>query len=140
MNAETSEDLKFVKGGRLSMVCVRQHKEVVKVDSDPSFLTNESVVRSSTMDAVTFQPNVVFKVTLDFRKALSCLPGSVREATDWALLSTTGQTAVFNRIDERLLLQQCTVSTRSNVKQLEQPISMILMWADDEWVVERVYR
>ena len=140
MVCETSEDLKFVKGGRLSVVCLRLGKEVEKVESDPSFLGNEAVIKSSSMDAVTFQSNVIFKVSLDFRKSLPCLPDSVREATDWALVSTTGATCVFNRTEERLMLQQCTVSTRSNVKQMEQPVNLILTWDDDDWVVEKCYR
>jgi hypothetical protein len=38
------------------------------------------------------------------------------------------------------MLQQCTVSTRSNVKQMEQPVNLILTWDDDDWVVEKCYR
>ena len=140
MVVQTSDDLKFIKGGRLSVVCVRQGKEVEQVDKDPSFLGNEAVIKASSMDAVTFQQNVVFKVSLDFRKSLPCLPESVREATDWALVSTSGAMSVFNRTEERLILQQCTVSTRSNVKQLEQPVNLVLTWDDDDWVVERCYR
>ena len=140
MVVQTSDDLKFVKSGRLNVVCLRQGKEVEQVTSDPSFLTNEAVIRSSSMDAVTFQQNVVFKVTLDFKKSLGCLPDSVREATDWALLSCPGPSAVFNRVEERLVLQHCTVCTRSNVKQLEQPINLVLLWDEDDWVVERCFR
>jgi hypothetical protein len=139
-NVDTTDELKFIKGGRLNLICLRQGKEVEKVEVNPSFLNNEAVVRSTGMDAILFLPNVVFKVTLDFRKQISCIPGSIREATDWILLSTTGQSAVFNRVEERLILQHCAVSTRSNIKQLEQPINIVLSWTDDEWIVERVFR
>lgn len=140
---QTSEDLSFIKGGRLNIVAVRKNnnKETEQVNFEPGFLlTNEATVRSSTMDAVLFNPNVVFKVTLDFKRALPCLPGSSREAADWVLLTAMGSTALFNKTEERLLLQMCEVRTLTNVKNMQHPVQIVLAWDEDEWVVERVFR
>lgn len=141
MGIETTDGLEFVKSGRLNIVCLRNGKEVERLPSDGAqFLNDERVVRSSSMDVITFQPNVIFKLTLDFRKLKPCVFGSVRENTDWVLMSTTGATAVFNRVDERLILQQCKVDVRSTVKELEAPVHVSLAFNDDEWVADRVFR
>lgn len=123
------------------MVGIRKNngKETEQVSFEPSFLlTNEATVRASGMDAVIFHPNVVFKVTLEFRKSLPCLPGSTRETTDWVLL--TSMDALFNKTEECLLLQRCEVRTLTNVEKMQHPVQIALRWDEDEWIVERVFR
>lgn len=142
MVLETSKDLNFIKYGKLNMLCIRNGKDVEKVAADtPAFLNDERVVKGLGMDLVTFQPNVVFKVTLDFKKPLPCVEGTaVREGTDWVLCSCMGSMAHFNKVEERLVLQQCVVSIQSNVDPLVAPFHLVLFFDDDEWQVERVYR
>jgi hypothetical protein len=137
---ETPKPLKFIKGGRLNMLVIRHGKEVEKVDADSAqFLANEATVRSSGMDVITFQQNVVFKVTLDFGEARSSVAETaVRETTDWILMSCMGNMAVFNRTEERLVLQQCVAAIGTTVPELEKPIGIVLRFNDDEWLVDKI--
>jgi len=125
------------------MIVLRQaNKEVVRIDcSSPAFLQNPTLVRSTTMDQILFQPNCVFKVTLDFKKSLPCVEGTaVRESTDWVLCSCLGQTTHYNKTDETLTMAQCVVTVQSNVDELTTPFSLTLRFDEEEWVVERVFR
>lgn len=138
---ETSDDLKFFKGGKLNMVILVQNKDVTKLDtSSHAFLSNPSIVRTSTMDQVMFQPNCIFKLTVDFKRVLACVETAVREGTDWVLCSCPGPMAYYNKTEERLVLQQCVVSTQSTVDELSKPFIAVLRLDDDEWVLERALR
>ena len=143
---QTTKDLKFVRHGRLNLLSLRLGKSVEKVDVDtPAFLADERVVKATGMDTITFQPNCVFKVTLDFKEPMLCVMDehstAVREATDWVLVSCMGNTASFNRTEERLILQFCTACIGSNVAPLLQPVHLALKFTEDnEWIVEKVYR
>lgn len=138
---ETSEDLKFVKSGRLNMIILLQNKEVSKIDvGSDAFLTNATIVRSTTMDQIMFQQNCVFKLTVDFKKVLPCVETAVRESTDWVLCSCPGPMAYYNRVEERLVLQQCVVSIQSTVEEMSRPFIAVLKLEDDEWVLERALR
>ena len=142
VKVKTPPEFDFVVSGRLHMICVRNGKEVEKVDADSAaFLTNPNVVKSTTMDAVSFLPNVIFKVTLDFKEPLPCIEGSsAREQTNWVLCSGAGMWASYNRTDEKLLLQQCTVTTFSNVSELQNPFHLLLKLKEDEWLVEKMWK
>ena len=132
----------FVKNGRLNVVAIRSGKAVESVACDsPAFLQMDAVCRSATMDMITFHPNVVFKVTLDFKERVPCVASSGgREATDWTLVSCMGQTASYNRIEERLTLQYCTVSIESKVEAFMHPVNLVLKFDEDHWAVEKIYR
>jgi hypothetical protein len=138
---ETSEDLKFIKGGKLNMIILVQNKECTKIDtSSAAFLTNPNLLRSSTMDQLMFQPHCVFKITVDFKRVLPCTETAVRESTDWVLCSCPGSMAYFNKTEERLVLQQCVVSIQSTVEEMARPFVAVLKLDDDEWVLERAIR
>jgi hypothetical protein len=51
-----------------------------------------------------------------------------------------GNMAHFNKVEERLVLQQCVVSIQSNVDPLVAPFHLVLFFDEDEWVVEKIYR
>jgi hypothetical protein len=138
---QTSEDLKFVKSGRMNMIVLVKDKDVTKIDvSSDAFLQNPLVTRSSTMDQVMFQPNVVFKLTVDFKKTFACVETAVRESTDWVLCSCSGGMAYYNKTEERLVLQQCVVSIQSTIEEMSKPFVAVLKLDDDEWVLERAIR
>ena len=140
---QAPKELKFLRHGRLNLLVLRQGKSVEKIDVDtPAFLSDERVVKASGMDTITFQPNCVFKVTLDFKEPLLCVSDdAVREATDWVLMSCMGGTASFNRTEERLVLQYCSACVGSTVAELQQPVNMTLRFTEDnEWIVEKCYR
>jgi hypothetical protein len=139
---ETTPDLSFVKGGRLNMIILQQNKECTKLDaSSGAFLASPVIVKSSTMDQVTFHANCVFKLTVDFKKTLPCVAETaVRESTDWVLCSCPGPMAYYNKVEDRLVLQQCVVTVQSNVDQMQRPFGAVLKLDDDEWVIEKVYR
>jgi hypothetical protein len=138
---QTSEDLKFIKSGRMNMVVLVKDKEVTKIDvSSDAFLAHPLVLRSSTMDQIMFQPNVVFKLTIDFKRTLPCIETAVRESTDWVLCSCSGGMAYYNKTEERLVLQQCVVSIQSTVEEMSKPFVAVLKLDDDEWILERAIR
>lgn len=138
---QTSDDLKFIKSGRMNMLIIVKDKEVTKIDcSSDAFLLNPLVTRSSTMDQVMFQPNVVFKLTVDFKRTFACVETAVRESTDWVLCSCGGGMAYFNKTEERLVLQQCVVSIQSTIDEMSKPFVAVLKLDDDEWVLERAIR
>lgn len=139
---ETSEELKFFKSGKLNMVLVVQKdKELTKIDtSSDAFLSNSSIIRSNSMDQIMFQPNCIFKVTIDFKKVFPCTETAVRESTDWVLCSCPGAMAYYNKTEERLVLQQCVVSIQSTIEELSKPFIAVLKFDDDEWILERALR
>lgn len=141
--AEPTKEFKFVKAGKLNMVIIRNGKNVEPVPINvAAFLANEVIIKTNTMDVITFQPNVVFKFTLDFKSPLPCIEGTnaVRESTDWILCSSMGTTAHFNKVDETLILQQCVVSIQTNVAQFAAPFNAALRLNDEEWEVVKVWR
>lgn len=143
MGVDTPKELKFIKSGMLNMVCIRNGKDVDKVACDTDQIINDiRITRPGgvMLDVVTFQPNCVFKVTLDFKHALPCIESSARESTDWVLCACMGGTAHYNRVEERLVLQQCVVSLQSNVDPLVTPFNLVLKFDEDCWEVERIYR
>lgn len=141
---DTTEEFNFIKWGQLNMICLRNGKEVEKVETNSeAFLSDPRVVRQQgqLMENITFQPNVVFKVTLDFDCEIVCVEGgAVRESTDWVLCSCMGNMAHFNRVEERLMLQQCVVCIPSNIDPLVTPFHLVLRFEEEQWVVERMYR
>lgn len=138
---ETTPELSFVKSGRLNMIVHKpKERDPVKIETDSSaFLEDARIVRNTNMDQVTFK-DCVFKVTLDFLEPMMCLEETaVRESTDWVLCSCAAANSFYSKVEERLVLQQCTVSLLSNVAPLVNPFILVLMLEDgDEWVVERV--
>lgn len=143
MGIDAPKELNFVKCGKLNLIALRNGKDVEKVATDSvEFLPNPRVVRSGgvMLDVVTFQPHCVFKVTLGFKRPLPCTETSARESTDWVLVSCLGTMAHYNRVEERLVLQQCVVSLQSNVEPLRGPLQMVLAFDEDEWVVEKIFR
>ncbi|KAG5497144.1 hypothetical protein GH5_01680 [Leishmania sp. Ghana 2012 LV757] len=141
-DVETAPELSFVQGGALNMIILKGAEGIQQVPVDTAaFLEDKRVVRSAHMDAVTFSQNVIFKVTLDFVEAMACIPETaVRETTDWMLLSCAGAHAYYSTVDQRLVLQQCKTSLQSSIPELEFPISVVLRFDSDQWVVERVVR
>lgn len=139
---ETSADLKFIKSGRLNMVILTQNKECTKIDvSSDAFLSNSLLIRANTMDQILFQPHCVFKLTLDLKQIMPCVAETaVRESTDWILCSCSGQMAHYQKLENRLVLQQCVVSLQSTIEELSRPFVAVLKLDDDEWVLERALR
>lgn len=142
MPVNVPDDLAFVKNGRLNVIAVRNGKSVEAVACDSTlFLGNALVVRTQSMDMVTFHPNVVFKVTLDFSETLQCAPNSFgRETSDWILLSCSGQNASYNANEERLTLLYCMACIESKVEAFLRPVNLVLKFDEDCWIVEKVYR
>ncbi|CCW65446.1 unnamed protein product [Phytomonas sp. EM1] len=138
---ETSPDLDFIKSGHLSMVIYREKEELTRIPSEPNSLLSEPrIIRAANMDNITFK-DCVFKITLDFVEPMECMEETaVRETTDWVLCSCNAGDAFYSKTEERLVLQQCKVSLKSNVPQLVAPFIVVLCFKDDEWVVERVLR
>lgn len=137
---ETSPALAFIKQGILNTI-VYHGKEGIEAIStaDAAFLEDERIVRSANMDHVNFRGTCVFKVTLDFVEPMECVEATaVRESTDWVLCSCSGTHAIYSKVDQRLVLQQCKVSTMSTVEELSMPFVIYLLLDDDEWVVERI--
>ncbi|CAJ1031895.1 hypothetical protein, conserved [Leishmania lindenbergi] len=137
-DVETAPELSFVGGGVLNMIIFKGAEGIQHITADTAaFLEDKRVIRSTNMDQVTFSPNIIFKVTLDFAEAMPCVPEiAVRETTDWMLLSCAGTHAYYSTVDQRLVLQQCKASLQSNIPELEYPISLVLRFDDDQWLVE----
>lgn len=139
---ETLPEFSFVKGGLLNVILLNAKDELEKVDANTNaFLDDKRVVRSTNMDQTTFVKDCVFKVTLDFVEPMECIPETAaRETTDWMLCSCSGANAYYAKVDQRLVLQRCTASLQSNIRQLEVPFMLILYYEDEEWLVERMLR
>lgn len=140
---ETTPELAFAKSGRLNVI-VHKPKEgagVAVETNSAAFLEDKRIIKSANMDQITFK-DCVFKVTLDFLEPMECIEETaVRESTDWVLCSCAGVNSFYSKVEERLVLQQCTVSTQSNVQPLVDPFILVLKLEDgDDWVVERVLR
>lgn len=140
---ETTPELAFVKSGRLNMIVFKPKEGpgVVVETNSADFLEDRRIVKTSNMDQIVFK-DCVFKVTLDFLEPMECVEETaVRESTDWVLCSCAAAHSFYSKLEKRLVLQQCTVSTQSNVAPLVEPFILVLMLEDDdEWVVERVVR
>jgi len=114
--------------------------ERIAVDS-ANFLDNRRIVRNANMDQITFAKECVFKVTLDFVEPMECIAETAaRETTDWMLCSCAGENARYAKVDQRLILDRCTTSLQSNIRQFEVPFMLILYYEDEEWLVERILR
>lgn len=140
---ETTPDLQFVKKGHLNLIILKAGDgELVKVPTDSmDFLEDTRVVRSSTMDQVTFKKECVFKATLEFMDSLECVADTaVRESTDWMLCSCSGTNAYYATMEQRLVLSNCVPALQSTVAELMIPFTLVLMFEDDEWIVEQVVR
>lgn len=139
---ETVPELNFVSKGILNMILVKSGDEWERIPVDSEeFLEDRRIVKTSNMDQVLFQKMCTFKVTLEFIDSLMCIPETaVRESTDWVLCSCTGGNAFYSKVEQRLVLQQCTVALQSNVRPLEDPFILVLLRDEDEWLVERVLR
>eukprot|EP00796_Vickermania_ingenoplastis_P009711 gene9711-6807_t len=132
----TTPDLAFVAKGILNMILMQGGDELVRIPSDSEeFLEDRRIVKSSTMDQVVFQKNCTFKVTLEFLESMMCIPETaVRESTDWVLCSCNGANTFYSKIEQRLVLQQCSVTLESNIEELEDPFILVLLRDDDEWI------
>lgn len=139
---ETTSDLAFVSKGTLNMILVKNGDDLLQLPVNSNeFLEDRRIVKTSNMDQVVFQKTCTFKVTLEFFESMMCIPETaVRESTDWVLCSCSGANAFYSKIEQRLVLQQCTVTLLSNIEQLEDPFILVLLKEDDEWLVERVLR
>eukprot|EP00758_Cryptobia_borreli_P015041 Tbor_TRINITY_DN5983_c1_g3::TRINITY_DN5983_c1_g3_i1::g.18651::m.18651 len=139
---DTPHELRFITGGILNMIALRNNKQVTQVNAyTETILTDPTIVRHTSMDNITFLPNAVFKVTLDFSKLKVCMAETaVREATDWVLCSCLGSDVYYDKTSLLLVLQQCMVCIQSNVKQLEMPFGLEMRYEDEMWEVVRVFR
>ncbi len=147
---ENKKTFPYIQRGKLNMVCLRDNRESVLADNATSeeFLQNPKVVRSAGLDRIDFHPNVSFKVTLDFKtakdtlNAVECaernLPYTVREVTDWMLLTCLGHNAFYDRNLKKLVLMHC-VANVSVTHDMLHPITIILGFDEDEWIAERVF-
>lgn len=139
---ETTPDLSFVKSGLMNMIVHRdQEGGCVRIAADSdAFLEDKRIVKSSTMDQVTFK-DCSFKVTLDFLEPIECTyETAVRETTDWMLCSCQAANAFYSKVEKRLVLRNCITSLQSTIMDLEDPFILVLLRDDDEWLVERVLR
>lgn len=139
---EATPELEFVEKGALNLILVKIGDDLVQIPLDSNdFLEDRRIVKNSNMDQVLFQKTCTFKVTLEFFESMMCIPETaVRESTDWVLCSCSGANAFYSKIEQRLVLQQCTVTLQSNIEQLEDPFILVLLKEEDEWLVERVLR
>lgn len=130
----------YIWRGKLNMVCYRErNRESTPIEANTEeFLTHDRIVRGQSLDRIEFQPNVAFKVTLDFKEAKETLPGSTRETTDWMLLSCNGDRAFYDRNMKKLVLQHCTPSV-SVTADMVYPLTIIMSFDEDEWIAERVF-
>jgi len=132
----------FVKSGVINICVSRNGREVERVPLE-QLLTDERIIRSSSIDSLTFRENAVFKFTLEFKKSLPCLEETaVREQTDWILASCPGQAAQYNKIEERLILQACHATVSSTVAGLEDQFctSFRMDPQKGEWVLDLIWR
>eukprot|EP00759_Apiculatamorpha_spiralis_P033949 PhF_6_TR35054/c0_g1_i1/m.51077 len=137
-----SKQFDFVKSGYLNMVVLRNQRDCERIPTE-SFLNNDAILRASTLDSITFRDNTVFKFTLEFRKPIPCVEETaVRENTDWVLASCPGHLAQYNKVEERLVLQNCSVSISSTIEPLLEPfcVSMRLDPEKGEWLLDLIWR
>ncbi|CAD2213494.1 hypothetical protein AGDE_01271 [Angomonas deanei] len=141
-NLETTPDLAFVKSGDLNVIIFKTKEEQIPISvTSEEFLEDKRIIKSSNMDQVTFNKDTIFKATLDFIEPVNCVvETAVRESTDWMLCSCVGTNAFYSKVEKRLVLQQCTMSLQSTVRELEAPFIIVLYFDDDQWIVERVLR
>ena len=135
----------YISRGKLNMICLRHDREVTQIDtSTQDFLTNASIVRGQSLDAINFVPNAIFKVTIDFKESKETINfgdgerTSLRETTDWLLTGCSGQFAFYDKNVQRLVLQRCA-SVTSCIADMQAPLTIILKFDEDEWVAERVF-
>ena len=160
------KELKFIKHGRLNLLALKEGKNCERVDTDThAFLSDPRIIKTSSMESVTFQPNCVFKVTLDFREPMVCsfdhqggrggggggvaagfgadfMSAAVRESTDWMLMSCIGNQVAYNKMEQRLVLFNATPCVGSVIRELMiHPVNIQLKFTEDgDWIADEVWR